>query len=70
MLEARLNQAVGRFSQEFRVYAELARHDAANASTETLHYLWLCVAGHWDELAQRTEKNLPANGPADINAHP
>jgi hypothetical protein len=56
-----LNQAVAELPHEFRAYAEIVRHEAANVCTETLNYLWFRVADHWDQLAQRTEKNLTAN---------
>jgi hypothetical protein len=57
-----LNQAVARYSQELRAYAEVARHEAAESPTERLNYLWLRVADHWDWLARRTEQAPADNG--------
>jgi hypothetical protein len=58
-----LSEVVARYSGELRAYAEVARLEAAvarvkavNSPTETLNYLWLRVAEHWDGLAERTER--------------
>jgi hypothetical protein len=66
-----LSQAVAIYSQELRAYAEVARHEAANSPTETLNYLWVRVAAHWDQLAERTEKATGENkaeGPIDAHS--
>ena len=61
-----MNQAVARYSQELRAYAEVARHEAAESPTERLNYLWLRVADHWDWLAERTEKGPAANKAEEV----
>ena len=61
-----LNQAVARYSQELRAYAEVARHEAADSPTVTLNHLWLRVAKHWDWLAERTEKGRAANRTEEV----